>query len=164
MEEIWKDIPQYEGLYQVSNLGRVFSVRSQKCLAYRKRSDGYVRVALQMNGKRSFLYMQRLVANVFIPNPNDLPEVNHKDENPGNNAANNLEWCTHRYNINYGTAMARSSAARSKTVEQIKDGAVVRRWENAAAAEREGFDHRHISGCCNGKRRTHKGYEWRFAT
>lgn len=164
MEEIWKDIPGYEGLYRISNTGRVLVLASGEFLTQRKNKDGYLRVKLWANGKRRFMYVQRLVAVAFVPNPDKLPEVNHKDERKNNNCAENLEWCTHHYNMNYGTRTTRAAITRSRPVVQIKGGVVVKRWESAKAAESDGFDHRHISGCCNGKRRTHKGYEWRFAT
>lgn len=111
MGEIWKDIQNYEGSYQVSNYGRVKSLsrvdsrgnkRNEKILKLDKDRQGYKNVYLCKNGKRKFYQVHRLVANAFIPNPNNYPQVNHKDENPSNNNINNLEWCTAKYNCNYG--------------------------------------------------------------
>lgn len=117
MKEIWKDIPDFEGLYQVSNLGNVKTLdkyvgtgikhnskvkRKEKLLKqYNKR--GYLQVSLSKNHKRYYFSVHRLVAQAFIPNPDNLLQVNHKDENPMNNCIENLEWCTAKYNCNYGT-------------------------------------------------------------
>lgn len=102
MEEIWKDIEGYEGLYQISNLGRVWSVKKE---IYRKEGfvGPYPSVSLTKDGHYDTFSIHRLVAKAFIPNPLDLPQVNHKDENPLNNCVDNLEWCTAKYNSNYGT-------------------------------------------------------------
>ena len=107
-KQIWKEIPNYEGKYQVSNTGKVRSLNYKrtgktKILKIREDKNGYTVVTLTKNSKKKTYSVHRLVAQAFIPNPNDLPEVNHKDENPANNFYTNLEWCTHEYNINYGT-------------------------------------------------------------
>ena len=115
MQEIWKDINDYEGLYQVSNLGRVKSL-SRK---YKKRviqehivqpsiaHNGYLRVGLSKNGIRKYDSIHRLVAKAFIPNPNNYNIVNHKDCNRQNNCVDNLEWCNEKYNINYKNTIAK---------------------------------------------------------
>ena len=164
MEEIWKDVPGYEGLYLVSNKGRVFSHRCGKCLTQHMDRGGYLRVPLVSNKQHRLWAVHRLVALTFIPNPENLPEVNHRDENKTNNCCENLEWCTRKYNAHYGTALRRMAATNSKPVEQMKDGEIVKRWESMAAASVDGFDSGNISKCCTGKSRTYKGYEWRFAT
>ena len=126
MKEIWKDIPNFEGLYQVSNLGNIKGLdryvnsaiknnnrvkRKGKLLKqYNKR--GYFQVSLSKNHKRYYFNVHRLVAIAFLPNPDNLPQVNHKDENPLNNILSNLEWCTAKYNCNYGT---RNSKIPNKT-------------------------------------------------
>lgn len=125
MEEIWKDIENFEGLYQISNLGRVKSVdrlmhvldpkskreydkQVPECIrATNLDSKGYVMVTLKKNGKTSRHRIHRLVAKAFIDNPNNLPQVNHIDENKENNHVNNLEWCTNAYNGAYGTRLER---------------------------------------------------------
>ena len=101
MEEIWADIEGYEGLYQISNLGRVWSIRKE---IYRKVGliGPYLSVSLTKDGHYDTFTIHRLVAKAFIPNPLDLPQVNHKDENPLNNCVDNLEWCDAKYNCNYG--------------------------------------------------------------
>ena len=108
MNEEWKDIKGYEGKYQVSNLGRIKSLnynhtKKEKILDIKPRKDGYMYVGLFKNGKRKSFKVHRLVAEVFIENPNKYPVINHKDENKSNNCISNLEWCTHKYNVNYGT-------------------------------------------------------------
>lgn len=119
-DEIWKDIEGYEGYYQVSNLGRVKSLPRwiyysdgrkyfyDSVLLREKRNRGYLHVDLTINSDLSTQKVHRLVAKAFIPNPYNLPQVNHKDENKENNCANNLEWCDNDYNIHYGTAIQRA--------------------------------------------------------
>lgn len=115
MEE-WRDIKGYEGIYQVSNLGRVKSLgngkkRKEKILKQQKtgRWKNYYKVILFKNGIPKTKKIHRLVAEAFIPNPNNYPCVNHKDENPSNNFVENLEWCSYEYNNNYGTKNKRVS-------------------------------------------------------
>lgn len=103
MKEIWKDIEGYEGDYQVSNLGRIKSFKGKK-EKIRKPGvirGGYLGIMLSKNNKSKSFKIHRLVAMTFIPNPNNYPEVNHKDENKKNNCVDNLEWCTKRYNLFY---------------------------------------------------------------
>ena len=108
MDEIWKDIKGYEGLYQVSNLGRVRNIKYRRLLKY-----GYVgeynRVTLYSDSKPDYRMVHRLVAESFIDNPNNYPIVNHKDENKSNNVVSNLEWCTMAYNLNYGNCQIKKS-------------------------------------------------------
>lgn len=165
MEEIWKDIPGYEGLYQVSNCGQVRSIKNGRTrLLSQSRRKGYFAVDLSKNGKAKTQSVHRLVAMAFVPNPCNFPEVNHRDETVSNNTADNLEWCTSAYNNAYGTRPARIGAMKAKPVEQLRDGVVIERWESARAAVRAGFSSGCISECCRGRRASHKGYEWRFAT
>lgn len=123
MTEIWRPIKGYEGLYEVSNKGRVkslerYSVKfghqkelvDEKPISLHKSSAGYMVVHLSKDGERKSKSVHRLVAQVFIPNPQGLPFINHKDEDPTNNHVDNLEWCTQKYNVNYGTAHKRARA------------------------------------------------------
>lgn len=126
MTESWCDIEGYEGCYQISNLGRVRSVdrtvKGNKCifafkgkiLSPKTHRAGYLVVCLCKNRKQKMYYIHRLVAEAFIPNPDSLPQVNHKDENKTNNRLDNLEWCSAKYNTNYATANER----RIKTLKQ----------------------------------------------
>lgn len=115
-KQCWNDIPGYEGLYQVSNTGRVRSLNYKrtgktKALKQCTDKDGYKKVVLCKDGKYKTYYIHRLVALAFIPNPDNLPEVNHKDEDKTNNYYKNLEWCTRKYNNNYGTRNKKISKA-----------------------------------------------------
>lgn len=107
MDEIWKPVVGYEGLYEVSNLGRVRSIRRNKILNLKKERDGYIRISLCSNGVEKMYQVHRLVAKAFIPNPDNLPQINHKDEVKSNNVVDNLEWCTVAYNNSYGTRLQR---------------------------------------------------------
>ena len=180
--EIWKDIKDFEGLYQVSNFGRVRSLgnnksRKTKILIPFKNKKGYLRVCLYKNGKRKMFSIHRLVAEAFIPNLFDYPEVNHKDEDKTNNFCGtpendfndgNLEWCESKYNINYGTRTERVSEKTtngklSKIVIQLtKTGELVREWPSTMEAGRNGFVQGSVSNCCRGKLKSHKGYIWKY--
>ena len=115
--EIWKDIPEYEGLYQVSNFGNVKSLNylctgKEKIMKPTKNKDGYLYINLYKDGKRKMFKVHRLVCFAFLENLLNYPCVNHKDENKENNHVNNLEWCTHEYNNNYGSKNERASEAK----------------------------------------------------
>lgn len=164
MSEVWKDINGYKGLYQVSNLGRVRSVRYNKEkimeLSY---SHGYLRVGLYKNNKLKFHSVHRLVAQAFLSNPYNLPCVNHKDECKTNNNVDNLEWCSYQYNNTYGTVIQRRTEKNAKTVYQYTlDGEFVKEWQSANEIERElGFFSSYIRACCRGKHPTAYGYIWK---
>lgn len=164
MEEIWKDIEGYYDLYQVSNMGRVKSLRNNIILKSKIERSGYERVVLSVNNIPKDYSVHRLVANAFIQNPNNYPIVNHKDENRTNNCADNLEWCTQKYNVNYGTGIAKRVKSQSKKVLQFKtDGTFVKEWESTMAVQRNlGFNQSHIVDVCNGKRRIANGYIWKY--
>lgn len=150
MTEIWKDIKDYEGLYQVSNYGRVRSL--DRCdnmgrfmdghiLSIGDNGNGYKHVGLSKNGLQKTEYVHRLVAKSFIPNPNNLPQVNHKDENPNNNCVDNLEWCTNKYNNNYGNHKVRLSESHTgkKLTEEHKKNigkASKERWQDKEYREK----------------------------
>lgn len=104
MKEIWKDIKGWKGLYQVSNLGNIRTLHYKKPYLRKlsKSKKGYLRVNLSKDKKYKYYSVHRLVAEAFIPNPDNLPQINHKDEIRTNNRVDNLEWCTSKYNCNYG--------------------------------------------------------------
>lgn len=179
MEEIWRDIEGYEGRYQVSNLGNVLSLNYRhhgysKQLVPKRNNSGRLWVELIADGKKKAFLVHRLVGAAFIPNPEGYPQINHKDENPQNNRADNLEWCTQEYNIRY--YLERHPLERKPTakygkrldlaVEQMTmDGNVVRRWDNSRQVARElGWSDWSISECCRGKRKKAYGYIWRYAS
>ena len=114
MNEDWKDIPGYEGLYAVSNNGRVMNVRSGRILKEHITKFGYKRIGIYKNGVCRMFIVHRLVAQAFLPNPDNLPEVNHKDEDKTNNSVDNLEWCDRSYNNNYGTRKERERDTKMK--------------------------------------------------
>lgn len=160
MKETWKDVVGYEGLYQVSDLGRVR--RNGRELSQSRNEHGYSRVSLCKNGKPKTLYVHRLVAEAFVPNPLGLPEINHKDENPSSNAASNLEWCTSGYNKNYGGRAKKFGVSRGKPVICIETGAV---YHGVREAMRQtGVHASDISACCSGHRnkRSAGGYHWEY--
>ena len=164
-KEFWKPVLGYEGHYQVSNFGRVKSIRfgKERILKPFTNKDGYLLVTLSKNGTHKKFQVHRLVALHFLPNPDNLPEVNHKDENKLNNNAENLEWCNRKFNINYGTRNKRIGKSNSKKVLQYTlDGEFVREWESTAECERNGYNHGAVSDCCRGKRKTHKDFIWRY--
>lgn len=167
MEEIWKDIEGYEGLYQVSNLGRVRN-KHNKILRYRISNCGYYRYALCKDGKYKYLSIHRLVAEAFIPNPDNLPCVNHKDENKKNNFVDNLEWCTSAYNNIYGTRRKRMAVKLYKPVFQYTlDGEFIKEWNSLKEInETLGFYYQSIGKVCKGLKgyKTAYGYVWRFKT
>lgn len=174
--EQWKPIEGYEGLYEVSSLGSVKSLNynrtgKERILKSQNNGKGYLLVALCRDGKRKFFQIHRLVATAFIPNPNNYPHINHKDENPLNNIVNNLEWCDAKYNANYGTRNERSAAANSKAVEASRFSdfrEIYLRFVSAKEAGRNGYCHQCVSDCCKYCYSTHRGnfYKnlyWRFA-
>lgn len=101
MREIWKDIQGYEGLYQISNHGRIYSVRYNRFRKPKVDKYGYMTISIGKDSNLCHFFVHRLVANAFVPNPNDFPEVNHIDGNKANNSADNLEWCDHYTNIRH---------------------------------------------------------------
>ena len=171
MKEIWKDIKNYEGLYQVSNFGRVKSLKfgKEKILKLLKHNCGYLYIGLHKDNNVKNYYIHRLVAEAFIPNPDNLPQVNHKDENKLNNVVSNLEWCDAKYNINYGTARERSSEKMingklSKKVFQYDlEGNFIREWESVNETGRNGFDSSAIAKCCKDIIKTYKGFKWSYS-
>lgn len=169
-KEIWKDIRGYEGLYQVSNLGRVKSLcfSTHRILKYNRTRCGYLTVALYKNGIQKRYLIHRLVAEAFIQNPLNLPEVNHKDENKENNSAENLEFCDHKYNSNYGSAIERAALKRTNGKGSIKvlqftlDNELVKEYPSSKECGRNGFNQAAVSRCCRGKIKQYKGYKWQY--
>ena len=165
--EIWKDIEGFEGLYQVSNLGRVKSLgngltwKTERILKTVRTKDGYLKLVLSKNNVRKYFRVHRLVAQAFIPNPDNLPEVNHKNEDKTDNRVENLEWCTLDYNIRYGTHFKRSGKARRKPVLCVETGIVYPSVSIAAISVKGLYGN--ISSCCNGKRNTAYGYHWQYS-
>ena len=179
--EIWKPISGYEGFYEVSNLGRIRSLeRIVECSDGRKRkikdrtlkgssySGGYSGVTLHKDGCTKFVNIHRIVAEAFVPNPLEKEEVNHKDENPSNNHASNLEWVTHKENLNFGTRTERARKAiveaQGRAVRQLSiDGELVAEYESlSAACNATGTHVSNITKCAKGVYKTAGGYIWKY--
>lgn len=173
-KEIWKDIKGYPN-YMVSSWGRVKSLNynhtGKERILKQQLKRGYLYVGLRKNKKFKHCGVHRLVAEAFLDNPNNLPEVNHKDENKTNNFVSNLEFCDRKYNMNYGTARERmikgliNHSKKSKPVLQIDKNTneVIAVFPSIREVERQlGFANQHISSCCNGKFKQVYGYKWSF--
>ena len=165
MKEVWKDIKGYEGLYQISNLGRVKRVTTGRILKGGKDKDGYLMVKLYKNNIRSNKKIHRLVAEAFIPNPENKPQVNHADENKTNNSLDNLEWMTAKENINHGTRNER--AAKTKSIPIIATNLTTGESQEfnstKECARQLRLDPGNITKVLKGKRKTLGGYTFEYA-
>ena len=165
IEEKWKDIKGYEGLYQVSNLGNIKSFGYGKAILLKQFKDGkYLSVNLCKDKKHKKYKVHRLVAEAFIPNPNNLPIINHKDENKYNNNVENLEWCSVAYNNRYGKRGEKISNAKSKIICQYDlNGILVAEWKGIKKINiGVKVNPSDISACCLGKQKTSKGFIWKY--
>lgn len=169
--EIWKDIEGYEGLYKVSNLGNIKSLNyhrsgKERILKPGKDRYEYLLVKLYKEGKCKRFSVHRLVAQAFISNPDNLPQVNHKDEDKINNSIENLEWCDSKYNNNFGTRNQRAALNRinhpslSRPVRCIETEVF---YQSISEASRKtGIAFQNISSCCLGNRKTAGKRHWEF--
>ena len=193
MLEIWRTAIYkgviYEGLYKVSNLGRILSLNYKntgKAELMNPSDDGggYLHVVLSKNGETKTCKVHRLIAETFLPNPENLPEVNHKDEDKTNNFVflnedgtvdkekSNLEWKNHRDNCNHGTRNERIAKANkiahtngklSKKVLQLSlNGELIKEWPSTSECGRNGFNQGHVAACCRGEEKTYKGFRWEY--
>lgn len=164
LKEIWKDIPNYEGLYQISNLGNIMSIRRKRLIKSDKRKDGYIQVHLTKNKKMKNFLLHRLVAITFIENSNNYEFINHIDGNKENNSLNNLEWCDRSYNILH--AYDNELIKKRKKVEQYdKNNNLLNIYRSIMeASKKTNIDRAHISACCKGKKKYKSagGYIWRY--
>ena len=165
-EELFKGIVGYEGLYQISNLGRVKNKNNHILAQTLNSTSNYYRVHLCKNGKAEWRSVHRLVAETFIPNPDNLPEINHKDENPLNNSVDNLEWTTHQTNVNHGTRNKRirgkltNHPELSKPVQCIETGVI---YPSLIETQRKtGIFATSIKQVCKGRQKTAGGYHWQY--
>ena len=167
--EEWKTIENYEN-YQVSNFGRIKSLEridnnnhlvKERILKQSTNKYGYQRIQLCKDGKPKIFSVHRLVAMAFIPNPNNYEQVNHKDECKTNNHVDNLEWCTAKFNSNYGT---RNEKVSKQIIQLTLGGDYIKLWNSIADVQRElGYNNAHICSCCKGKRKTSNCYKWCYA-
>lgn len=183
MKEIWKDIKNYEGLYQVSNLGRIKNIKTQKILKnYTSVKDKYyLKVSLYLNRKFKNFKVHRLVAQAFIPNPNNLPQVNHIDGNKSNNNVNNLEWCDNSHNVKEAYRLGLIKPTHSgcfkkgqnknqelPIIQYDLDGNFIKQWASFTKAEKFFRPNAksistNIHGVLNNKQKTAYGYIWKYA-
>ena len=192
MEEIWRDIPEFEGYYEISNLGRVKTKARniKKFLKYnyhnqpikeriikQRLTQGYPSVSLWKDRKLYNKTLHRLLAKAFIPNPNNYPVVNHIDGNKLNNSLDNLEWCTHQHNTNEAYRLGLNNISK-KQIEQIRklgyksgkkvaqmdlEGNIIKIYNSGRQASLElGISQGNISLCCNGKKEKTNGYKWKY--
>ena len=170
MKEIFKDIKNYEGLYQVSNLGRVYSIRNNKILKPKLNKCGYLSVNLKYKGSHVTKSIHRLVAQTFIENPYNFPQVNHIDEDKTNNCVDNLEWCSAKYNINYGTRKEKCAATLKQTMGykdvaqiDINTNEVIAIFPSQCEASRQTkIPQGNIGKVLRKERKMAGGYYWRY--
>ena len=157
-------IPGFEGFYSVSDMGHVLSVRRNRLLTPAIDRYGYERVTLAIGGKLFYRTIHRLVAQTFVPNPNNLETVNHINEVKTDNRAVNLEWASVADNDNHGTRNARIANTKCiRPVEQIYEGEVLARYRGVKDASLKTGIHRCcIAKCCKNLGKTAGGYEWRY--
>ena len=172
MIEIWRDIPGYAGIYQISNFGRVRNLNwhkshKTKILNLKPDNSGYVKLRIK---KEKTLKVHRLVALAFIPNPDGLPQINHKNENKADNRVENLEWCTAQYNVLYngnaqmiGKKLLNGPCSKPVAMIDTKTGEILRVFPSTTEIERQlGFDRSNINKCCRKERKIANGYGWEF--
>lgn len=173
MSEEWRPVAGYEGIYEVSNYGNVFSLeridsagrrRGGFKLKQKTNKYGYKCVNLSKNGIVTSTTVHRLVAQAFIPNPDNKPEVNHKNEDKQDNRVENLEWVTSKENQNHATLPQRRSKVKRKTILQIdsKTGRIIAKYNSSVDAKKQtGISAAHIRNCCSGHRKHAGGYIWK---
>ena len=193
MTEQWRtavyDGEIYEGLYKVSNLGKILSLNYRNTGKAELRTpventDGYFQVGLRKNGEYKMCYVHRLIAETFLPNPENKPCINHKIEGDEGKKINmvifnedgtidkkrtTIEWCTAKENNDYGThnervAKAMTNGKLSKPVLQLSlSGELIKEWPSTRQCGRNGFTQQSVAACCNGEQKTHKGFRWMYA-
>ena len=175
--EIWKEIKDYTNYY-VSNKGNILNIyekaikrnSKEKGIAFRILkptidSNGYCCICLYKNNVSKIFKVHRLVAEAFIKNPKNLPQINHKDENKYNNIVDNLEWCTQQYNMNYGCRNEKVSKNQSKykIIQMDKNNNIIKIWDNIwELTHNTNFKKYNIYCCCRGKYKTAYGYKWKY--
>ena len=174
-KEIWTPIINYEGRYEISSYGRVKRVeycevqkngikriRKEKILCIKKGKKGYCSIGLSKQCEHKFFLVHRLVAIAFLPNPQNLPCINHKDCNPVNNNVDNLEWCSYQYNSTYSDRIEKAVNSKCRKVCQYsKDGEYIATYRSAHyAAKQIGVAHQGVCLALKGKYKTYGGFIW----
>lgn len=180
MIEIWKDIKGYENLYQISNMGRVKSlekfrvngknggyIQKSKILKPQQQLNGYLQICLHQDKRIKHFLIHRLVAIHFLPNPQNLPQVNHINEDKTDNRVENLEWCTNEYNLNYGSCITRMKEKLNIPIIQFsKYDNFIQIWKSTTTASKSlNINKGNINGCLKGRYgcKTAGGYKWGYA-
>ena len=164
-EEIFKDFVYDNMEYKVGNFGTIYGTRFSRPLKQRLNGDGYLEVTMgREKGKRTTFRVHRLVATLFVPNPNNYTEVNHKDYNRLNNCVENLEWVSSSQNKQHAYLKVENHISRGKKVNQYdKEGNFIKTFDSITKAAHEvGCVVSAISNCCLGRTKTAMGYQWRF--
>ena len=171
-KEVWKDIKNYEGLYQVSNLGRIKSLKhgKERILKSFKEANGYLKICLCNNNVKKTFSIHKLVANTFLDNPKNHPVINHINGNKSDNRIINLEFCTYSYNSKQAYELGllkrkygKENPCAKKVCQYDKKGNFIKKWDSIIeASQKLGINHSHISECCGGKYKTTGGYVWRY--
>ena len=163
MCEKYIDIPGFN-LYQINSVGNIINKETGHIIKPRINKDGYYRVILYKNHKKTTMLVHRLVALTFISNPNNLPYINHKNEIKTDNRFSNLEWCDAKYNVNYGTAIDRRRIKRyKKVIQKNKQGEFIKLWDSIKeAGETLKINVHNISYCCSGKLASAGGFVWNY--
>jgi len=185
MKEIWKDIPNYEGYYQASNLGRIKSLeriiirrdkksylQKETILKQAKNKKKYYQVGLSKNFKHKTISVHRLVAQAFIPNPDNLPQVNHIDGHKENNCVDNLEWCDNLYNMQHSYKLGLRNNVLKSLIENNKtevlqydlEGNFIKKWNSMVDIENSlHICNQNVSKVCKGTRKKAGGFIWKYA-
>ena len=169
-KEIWKDIEGFEGLYQISNFGKVKSLHNrggikERILKPYKKKNGYLQVKLRNKNHIKYETIHRLVAQAFLPNPTKLPSINHKDENKENNNVDNLEWCSVGYNNTYGSRIESLKRKLNRRIKQYDlEGKFIKEYESVKQASQENnISMGNISSCAKGRYAQTHNYVFKYA-
>lgn len=163
--ETFKSIKNYEGYYEISDCGNVKNSKTGRILKQYPKGAGYLMVALCKNGKTKWVLVHRLVAEHFIHNPDNLSEVNHKDENKLNNHVSNLEYCDRIYNMNYGNCKEKISKKKTSVriiIQYTKEHKFVKKYNSSIEIKNDGYNYNSVSKCCRKQLKSHKGYLWEY--